>query len=261
MATEMGRMPFFYNQEGRLVQVDYALQAVSRGSTTLGLKTKDFALLSSQVSHAAAHGARGEGLRRRRPHRGHGERLHRRRDHPPRPRCGSPPSVTARLRRAGSMSGPSPGTCRNTCMSSRCNAGPALRRVRPPGRPSTTWASSWSKWTRAGRRSRVRLRDRAVCRRSAGDDREGLPSGNLRRRGDRPGDPGDRGRERWEVRHRAWHRHGKLEAIRASPKHGRVTPDPLPFSNRDRPPSAAAPWTALHDAVAQSLLEEGHRCA
>ena len=41
MATEMGRMPFFYNQEGRLVQVDYALQAVSRGSTTLGLKTKD----------------------------------------------------------------------------------------------------------------------------------------------------------------------------------------------------------------------------
>ncbi len=49
MATEMGRMPFFYNQEGRLIQVDYALQAVSRGSTTLGLKTKDFALLSSQV--------------------------------------------------------------------------------------------------------------------------------------------------------------------------------------------------------------------
>ena len=48
MATEMGRMPFFYNQEGRLVQVDYALQAISRGSTTLGLKTKDFAVLSSQ---------------------------------------------------------------------------------------------------------------------------------------------------------------------------------------------------------------------
>src|SRR2546425_4120732 len=49
METEMGRMPFFYTQEGRLVQVDYALQAVSRGSTTIGLKTKDFALLSSQV--------------------------------------------------------------------------------------------------------------------------------------------------------------------------------------------------------------------
>ena len=28
MATEMGRMPFFYNQEGRLVQVDYALQDI-----------------------------------------------------------------------------------------------------------------------------------------------------------------------------------------------------------------------------------------
>ncbi|MBI4417069.1 MAG: proteasome subunit alpha [Euryarchaeota archaeon] len=44
-----GRMPFFYNTEGRLIQVDYALQAVSRGSTTLGLKTKDFALVTSQV--------------------------------------------------------------------------------------------------------------------------------------------------------------------------------------------------------------------
>jgi len=49
MAAEMGRMPFFYNTEGRLVQVDYALQAVARGSTTLGIKTKDFALLASQV--------------------------------------------------------------------------------------------------------------------------------------------------------------------------------------------------------------------
>ena len=49
MAAEMGRMPFFYSPEGRLVQVDYALQAVSRGSTTIGLKTKEFALLSSQV--------------------------------------------------------------------------------------------------------------------------------------------------------------------------------------------------------------------
>jgi len=50
MATDMGRMPpFFYNTEGRLIQVDYALQAVSRGSTTVGLKTKAFALLASQV--------------------------------------------------------------------------------------------------------------------------------------------------------------------------------------------------------------------
>src|SRR2546428_13373420 len=49
MEREMGRMPSFYNQEGRLVQVDYARQAVPRGSTTIGLKTKAFALLSSQV--------------------------------------------------------------------------------------------------------------------------------------------------------------------------------------------------------------------
>ena len=44
-----GRIPYFYNTEGRLIQVDYALQAVSRGSTTIGIKTKNFALISSQV--------------------------------------------------------------------------------------------------------------------------------------------------------------------------------------------------------------------
>lgn len=50
MAMEsQGRMPFFYSSEGRLLQVDYALQAVNRGSTTVGLKTKDFAVLSSHV--------------------------------------------------------------------------------------------------------------------------------------------------------------------------------------------------------------------
>jgi proteasome alpha subunit len=54
MAAEMGRMPFFYNNEGRLIQVDYALQAVSRGSTTIGLRTKDFAVLSSQVKPTRA---------------------------------------------------------------------------------------------------------------------------------------------------------------------------------------------------------------
>ena len=49
-ASEMGgRMPFFYTPEGRLLQVEMALQAVSRGSTTLGLKTKGFAVVSSQV--------------------------------------------------------------------------------------------------------------------------------------------------------------------------------------------------------------------
>jgi len=42
-------MPYFYTPEGRLFQVEMALQAVGRGSTTLGLKTKDFAVLSSQV--------------------------------------------------------------------------------------------------------------------------------------------------------------------------------------------------------------------
>ncbi len=54
MAAEMGRMPFFYSNEGRLIQVDYALQAVSRGSTTIGLKTKEFAVLSSQVKPTRA---------------------------------------------------------------------------------------------------------------------------------------------------------------------------------------------------------------
>lgn len=44
-----GRTPFFYTPEGRLMQVEMALQAVGRGSTTLGMKTKEFALLSSQV--------------------------------------------------------------------------------------------------------------------------------------------------------------------------------------------------------------------
>ncbi len=48
MAADMGRMPYFYNTEGRLVQVDYALAAVGRGSTTLGIRTKEFALLASQ---------------------------------------------------------------------------------------------------------------------------------------------------------------------------------------------------------------------
>lgn len=47
--TEFPRYPFFYGPEGRLVQVDAALQAVSRGSTTIGIQTDDYILLSSQV--------------------------------------------------------------------------------------------------------------------------------------------------------------------------------------------------------------------
>jgi proteasome alpha subunit len=44
-----GRYPYFYGPEGRLVLVDSALEAVSRGSTTLGIKTSAFALLASHI--------------------------------------------------------------------------------------------------------------------------------------------------------------------------------------------------------------------
>lgn len=50
MATDNPyRTPFFYGPEGRLIQVDAALEAVRRGSTTVGLKTNDYVLLASQV--------------------------------------------------------------------------------------------------------------------------------------------------------------------------------------------------------------------
>lgn len=42
-------MPYFYGPEGTLVQVDFALEAVNRGSTTLGIKTNDVAILASQL--------------------------------------------------------------------------------------------------------------------------------------------------------------------------------------------------------------------
>ncbi len=42
------RFPF-YGPQGRLVLVDSALEAVSRGSTTIGIKTPRFAVLSSQI--------------------------------------------------------------------------------------------------------------------------------------------------------------------------------------------------------------------
>jgi proteasome alpha subunit len=44
-----GRYPYFYGPEGRLVLVDSALEAVSRGSTTVGIKTSAFALLASHI--------------------------------------------------------------------------------------------------------------------------------------------------------------------------------------------------------------------
>jgi proteasome alpha subunit len=39
----------YYGQGGRLVLVDSALEAVNRGSTTIGIKTPDFALISSHI--------------------------------------------------------------------------------------------------------------------------------------------------------------------------------------------------------------------
>jgi proteasome alpha subunit len=43
------RYPYYYGPEGRLVLVDSALEAVSRGSTTIGIKTPTFALISSHI--------------------------------------------------------------------------------------------------------------------------------------------------------------------------------------------------------------------
>lgn len=47
-SSNSGRFPF-YGPQGRLVLVDSALEAVSRGSTTIGIKTPKFAMLSSQI--------------------------------------------------------------------------------------------------------------------------------------------------------------------------------------------------------------------
>ena len=46
---QYGRAPFFYGPEGSLVQVDFALEAVNRGSTTIGIKTNEHAILASQL--------------------------------------------------------------------------------------------------------------------------------------------------------------------------------------------------------------------
>lgn len=49
MSDNFGKYPYFYGPQGRLVLVDSALEAVSRGSTTIGIKTEKFALLSSHI--------------------------------------------------------------------------------------------------------------------------------------------------------------------------------------------------------------------
>ena len=43
------RYPYYYGPEGRLVLVDSALEAVNKGSTTIGIKTSVFALISSHI--------------------------------------------------------------------------------------------------------------------------------------------------------------------------------------------------------------------
>src|ERR671928_1968442 len=43
------RYPYYYGPEGRLVLVDSALEAVNRGSTTIGIKTPAFALIASHI--------------------------------------------------------------------------------------------------------------------------------------------------------------------------------------------------------------------
>src|ERR1044071_9727975 len=48
-SSSSGRYPYYYGQGGRLVLVDSALEAVNRGSTTIGIKTPEFALISSHI--------------------------------------------------------------------------------------------------------------------------------------------------------------------------------------------------------------------
>ncbi|MDG6907983.1 MAG: hypothetical protein JRN20_19620 [Nitrososphaerota archaeon] len=48
-SQQYGRTPYFYGPEGSLVQVDFALEAVNRGSTTIGIKTDEVAILASQL--------------------------------------------------------------------------------------------------------------------------------------------------------------------------------------------------------------------
>ena len=43
------RYSSYYGPGGRLVFVDSALEAVNKGSTTIGIKTPNFAIISSQI--------------------------------------------------------------------------------------------------------------------------------------------------------------------------------------------------------------------
>ena len=43
------RYPYYYGPEGRLLLVDSALEAVGRGSTTIGIRTSAFALIASHI--------------------------------------------------------------------------------------------------------------------------------------------------------------------------------------------------------------------
>jgi proteasome alpha subunit len=53
-SSNNNRYPYYYGPEGRLVLVDSALEAVSRGSTTIGIKTPKFALISSHIKPTKA---------------------------------------------------------------------------------------------------------------------------------------------------------------------------------------------------------------
>src|SRR5918999_1836691 len=53
-SSSSSRYPYYYGPGGRLVLVDSALEAVNRGSTTIGIKTPNFALLSSHIKPTKA---------------------------------------------------------------------------------------------------------------------------------------------------------------------------------------------------------------
>lgn len=48
-SSSNGRYPYYYGQGGRLIQVDSALEAVNRGSTTVGIRTPEFSIITSHI--------------------------------------------------------------------------------------------------------------------------------------------------------------------------------------------------------------------